>query len=174
MQRRVRLLLLVDSCNKYSTYKKLQFFTNFRYFKAVASLPKQETKASYPQAKSQYYSFTPKQEKVLWHSLVGHLRKNSLLPIVAFTFSRQKCDTNAENLLSLDLTTQKEKAQIKMFFEKCVRSLKEPDRNIPQIKRMREILNNGIGVHHSGVLPIIKEIVEMLFQIGLIKVCVTY
>ncbi|RZB54411.1 helicase SKI2W, partial [Asbolus verrucosus] len=139
------------------------------YAKAVASLPKVDPKSAYPQAKSQYYSFTPKQEKVLWNGLVDHLKRNNLLPIVAFTFSRAKCDQNAENLMSLDLTTQKEKAQIHMFFEKCVRSLKEPDRNIPQILRMRNILHKGIGVHHSGVLPIIKEIVEMLFQNGLIK-----
>lgn len=53
------------------------------------------------------------------------------------------------------------------------RSLKEPDRNIPQIMKMRDILSRGIGVHHSGVLPIVKEIVEMLFQQGLIKVKLT-
>jgi len=35
---------------------------------------------------------------------------------------------------------------------------------------MEELLKNGIGVHHSGILPILKEVVEMLFQKGLIKV----
>ena len=35
---------------------------------------------------------------------------------------------------------------------------------------MEELLRNGIGVHHSGILPILKEVVEMLFQKGLIKV----
>ncbi|XP_063918605.1 superkiller complex protein 2 [Zophobas morio] len=139
------------------------------YAEAVASLPKADPKSTYPHTKPQYHNFTPKQEKVLWNGLVDHLKRNNLLPIVAFTFSRAKCDQNAENLMSLDLTTNKEKAQIHMFFEKCVRSLKEPDRNIPQILRMRNILHKGIGVHHSGVLPIIKEIVEMLFQKGLIK-----
>jgi len=32
------------------------------------------------------------------------------------------------------------------------------------------MLKNGIGVHHSGILPILKEVVEMLFQKGLVKV----
>lgn len=50
------------------------------------------------------------------------------------------------------------------------RCLKEPDQNIPQIMKMKDILARGIGVHHSGILPIIKEIVEMLFQEGYIKV----
>lgn len=35
---------------------------------------------------------------------------------------------------------------------------------------MHEMLKNGIGVHHSGILPILKEVVEMLFQRGLVKV----
>ncbi|XP_017775290.1 PREDICTED: helicase SKI2W [Nicrophorus vespilloides] len=124
-----------------------------------------QAKASIPNV-SKYH---PKQEKTMWFSLVDHLKKKELLPVVVFTFSRAKCDNNAENLKSLDLTTEKEKSAIHRFFEKCVKSLKEPDRNIPQIRRMREILERGIGVHHSGILPIIKEMVEMLFQNGLIK-----
>ncbi|KAJ8934479.1 hypothetical protein NQ314_013354 [Rhamnusium bicolor] len=112
---------------------------------------------------------TPAQEKNLWSGLVDHLKRNDLLPVVAFTFSRQKCDNNAINLTNLDLTSEKEKGHISMFFNKCIRCLKEPDQNIPQILNMRDILNRGIGVHHSGILPIIKEIVEMLFQRGLIK-----
>lgn len=41
--------------------------------------------------------------------------------MVAFIFSRQKCDTNAEMLVNLDLTTEKEKSHIEQFFKKCVR-----------------------------------------------------
>jgi len=32
------------------------------------------------------------------------------------------------------------------------------------------MLKRGVGVHHSGLLPILKEVVELLFQDGLIKV----
>jgi antiviral helicase SKI2 len=35
---------------------------------------------------------------------------------------------------------------------------------------MRDLLSRGIGVHHGGLLPIVKEVVEMLFQRGLVKV----
>ncbi|EFX60882.1 hypothetical protein DAPPUDRAFT_70373 [Daphnia pulex] len=35
---------------------------------------------------------------------------------------------------------------------------------------MQTLLKRGIGVHHSGILPILKEVVEMLFQEGLVKV----
>ena len=35
---------------------------------------------------------------------------------------------------------------------------------------MSTLLERGLGVHHSGVLPILKEVVEMLFAKGLVKV----
>ena len=35
---------------------------------------------------------------------------------------------------------------------------------------MREMLKRGVGVHHAGLLPIMKEIVEILFSRGLVKV----
>jgi antiviral helicase SKI2 len=37
---------------------------------------------------------------------------------------------------------------------------------------MQTLLKRGIGVHHSGILPILKEVVEMLFQEGLVKVSI--
>ena len=35
---------------------------------------------------------------------------------------------------------------------------------------MQKLLENGIGIHHSGILPILKEIVEMLFQERCVKI----
>lgn len=35
---------------------------------------------------------------------------------------------------------------------------------------MRNLLKRGIAVHHSGILPILKEVTEMLFSRGLVKV----
>lgn len=37
---------------------------------------------------------------------------------------------------------------------------------------MEQLLSRGIAVHHSGILPILKEIVEILFQKSLVKVLV--
>lgn len=37
--------------------------------------------------------------------------------------------------------------------------------------QLSELLQRGIGVHHGGVLPLLKEVVEMLFSQGLVKVC---
>ena len=34
----------------------------------------------------------------------------------------------------------------------------ERDRKLPQIVQMKQLLSKGIGVHHSGYLPIMKEV----------------
>lgn len=41
---------------------------------------------------------------------------------------------------------------------------------LKQVSHMLPLLKRGIGVHHSGLLPILKEVIELLFQGGLIKV----
>ncbi len=34
---------------------------------------------------------------------------------------------------------------------------------------MLPLLKRGIGIHHSGLLPLLKEVIEILFQEGLVK-----
>jgi ATP-dependent RNA helicase DOB1 len=48
--------------------------------------------------------------------------------------------------------------------------LSEEDREIAAIVGALAMLKKGVAIHHSGLLPIVKEIVELLFQEGLVKV----
>lgn len=57
-----------------------------------------------------------------------------------------------------------------MFIEEALSRLKGSDRALPQVLSIKDLLKRGIGVHHGGLLPIIKEIVEILFSRGLVKV----
>lgn len=111
----------------------------------------------------------PKQEQTMWVGLIDHLKRNNRLPVVAFTLSRNRCDSNAEALKSCDLTNAREKFKIHSFFQLCLQKLKSEDRELPQVKTIQDCLERGIGIHHSGILPILKEIVEMCFQCGLVK-----
>jgi antiviral helicase SKI2 len=113
---------------------------------------------------------SPAQEKNIWLSLIGMLEQKQLLPVVSFTFSRKRCDDNIYLLSSLDLNTASEKSRIHLFIQKSLATLKKDDQNIPQIVHLTDSLKRGIGVHHSGILPIMKEIIELLFQMSLIKV----
>ena len=59
---------------------------------------------------------------------------------------------------------------MKRIVEDAVSRLTEEDRRLPQLTGVIPFLLRGIGIHHSGVLPIIREITELLFSEGLIKV----
>ncbi|XP_071383595.1 superkiller complex protein 2 [Centroberyx affinis] len=110
------------------------------------------------------------QDRAVWLSLLHYLSQRQQTPVVAFTFSRTRCDENARSLTSMDLTTSVEKAEIHSFFQKSLSRLRGGDRQLPQILLMRDLLKRGIAVHHSGILPILKEVIEMLFSRGLVKV----
>lgn len=99
------------------------------------------------------------------------LERKNLLPTIVFTFSKRKCDEFANCLTNIDLTLgQAEKSEIHVFCEKSLTRLKGSDRELPQVQRIKELLNRGIAVHHAGLLPIIKEMVEILFTRGLVKI----
>lgn len=110
------------------------------------------------------------QDKNLWVHLVQFLRKQTLLPACIFVFSKKRCEENADALSNQDFCTATEKSHIHMIIEKSIARLKPEDRVLPQIIRLRELLGRGIAVHHGGLLPIVKELVEILFARTLVKV----
>lgn len=102
--------------------------------------------------------------------LIGMLKAKSLLPVVIFTFSKRRCEEYASGLSKTDLCSSLEKSEIHVFIERSLVRLRGTDKLLPQILRMRDLLSRGIAVHHGGLLPIIKEMVEILFARGLVKV----
>jgi antiviral helicase SKI2 len=110
------------------------------------------------------------QDKTLWVHLVQFLKKENLLPACIFVFSKKRCEENADALSNQDFCTATEKSAIHMIIEKSIARLKPEDRVLPQIVRLRDLLGRGIAVHHGGLLPIVKEVVEMLFAQTLVKV----
>ncbi|KAL8939692.1 MAG: hypothetical protein Q9211_002621 [Gyalolechia sp. 1 TL-2023] len=113
---------------------------------------------------------TAAQDRNVWVHLVQHLRKYELLPACIFVFSKKRCEENADALSNLDFCTASEKSAIHMTIERSIARLKPEDRRLPQIRRLRELLSRGVAVHHGGLLPIVKEIVEILFAKTLVKV----
>ncbi|XVE79464.1 hypothetical protein DITRI_Ditri14bG0060900 [Diplodiscus trichospermus] len=105
-----------------------------------------------------------------WLMLIDKLSKKSLLPVIIFGFSKNQCDKSADSISGTDFTSSSEKSEIRVFCNKAFSRLKGSDRNLPQVVRVQSLLCRGIGVHHAGLLPIVKEVVEMLFCRGVIKV----
>lgn len=108
--------------------------------------------------------------KSTWVQLVQYLKGNNLLPAVVFVFSKKKCEEFADSLSNVDFCNAREKSEIHMFIDRAVSRLKKEDRDLPQILKIRDMLSRGIAVHHGGLLPIVKECIEILFAKTLVKV----
>jgi antiviral helicase SKI2 len=90
--------------------------------------------------------------------LISFLRSKDLLPACIFVFSKKRCEENADALSNVDYCTAAEKSAIHMTVEKSLARLSPEDRVLPQITHLREML------------PIVKEVVEILFAKTLVKV----
>lgn len=92
------------------------------------------------------------------------------LPLIVFSFSRKECEANAVALKKMDVTDDEEKKLIDEVFNNAIMTLGDEDRELPQVQSMLPLLRRGLGIHHGGLLPMLKEVVEILFQESLIKV----
>ncbi|KAI5432504.1 ATP-dependent RNA helicase mtr4, variant 2 [Lathyrus oleraceus] len=90
-------------------------------------------------------------------------------PVILFSFSKRECEFLAMQMAKMDLNGDTEKDNIEKIFWCAMDMLSDDDKKLPQVLNMLPLLKRGIGVHHSGLLPILKEVIEILFQEGLIK-----
>lgn len=93
-------------------------------------------------------------------------------PAVIFSFSRNDCETYAMQACykaKLDFNTEEEKQRVRTIWNAAMLCLSEEDRQLAQVTKMLPLLEAGIGIHHGGLLPIVKEVTEILFQDSAIK-----
>ena len=103
------------------------------------------------------------------HRIVKLIMERNLNPVIVFSFSKKDCERYAIELHKEDYTDEVEKDLISQVYTSAIESLSEDDRQLPQVVALLPLLKRGIGIHHGGLLPILKEIVEILFSEGLIK-----
>ncbi|CAI9099042.1 OLC1v1035803C1 [Oldenlandia corymbosa var. corymbosa] len=103
------------------------------------------------------------------YKIVKMIMERKFQPVIIFSFSRRECEQHAMSMAKLDFNTQEEKDNVEEVFRGAMLCLNEEDRSLPAVELMLPLLQRGIAVHHSGLLPIIKEMVEILFQEGLVK-----
>ena len=117
-----------------------------------------------PEKKVPYKS--RKKQRSYVKDIVRNLAENDMLPAIYFTFSRKKCDEQMEKCAtSLNLVTRAEQAQIRQFVDEYI----SENPHLYGNKHI-EYLLCGVASHHAGLLPAWKNLVEKLFQKGLIKV----
>src|SRR5258708_1356495 len=120
--------------------------------------------------------FEPRGRQVESNSLtrvIESLAGQQMLPAIYFIFSRRGCEEAMQRcaMHGLDLTNSAEKARIEEFVAGKMAEVVDADEaNLYRGLLNHEMLVQGISVHHAGLLPFLKELVDELFHAGLVKV----
>ncbi len=97
------------------------------------------------------------------HETIEGLVESEDAPIYLVNFTQRDCAQQAQNLMSINVCSREEKKTIGAELE----SVKF---DTPYGKEFQRFVRHGIGVHHAGLLPRYRRVVERLSQVGLIKV----
>ncbi len=101
--------------------------------------------------------------------LVRHLIKEGRLPCLYFVFSRKGCEERAQELMrNIDLLDKEERARVDEVFERRLAGMGLD--SMPSVAAMKRCARRGVAWHHAGLLPVLKEIVEELFETRLVKI----
>lgn len=99
---------------------------------------------------------------------VKYLQEKSLMPCLFFVFSRKGCE-NLAHLVEGSLIDSSDAAAIRHIWDFHLHKYKDILEHLPQAHQLKELVMRGIAFHHSGLLPMLREMVELLFGRGLVK-----
>jgi len=111
---------------------------------------------------------------------IEYLNNNGMLPALCYVFSRKQAEkcafeitTNLLGQSSLSTTdnTPINEAQIERECSALLRKLPNNNeyKNLPEYDNLLKLLEKGIAIHHAGLIPIFREMIELLFSKGYIK-----
>lgn len=106
-------------------------------------------------------------------AVVDELNFLGMLPAIYFIFSRNGCDEAVDQCLDagLRLTSDDEALRIRSIIDEMIEGqLTHDDLKTLHFARFRHALEEGFAAHHAGMVALFKQIVERLFEEGLIKV----
>ena len=108
------------------------------------------------------------------NELVRYLKLNDMLPAICFVFSRKQVEQCASEI-AINLYDEDEQHKTSVIAAECKNILmsKLPNYreylNLPEYTDMIALLEKGIAIHHAGIMSVLREMVELLFEKGFIK-----
>jgi len=110
--------------------------------------------------------------KYVINNLCQHLKNNDMLPAIAFVFSRKNVELCAQEI-TVPLLEDDSKVPyiVKRECDQIIRKLPnfEEYLRLPEYHSLISLLEKGVGIHHSGMIPILREIVELMISKKYIK-----
>ncbi len=107
------------------------------------------------------------------NTVAKHMVDNNMLPAICFVLSRKALEQCAKEV-TVNLLEDDSKIPyiVQRECEQIIRKLPNYQEylQLPEYWFMISLLEKGIGIHHAGIIPILREMVELLFSKGYIKI----
>ena len=102
---------------------------------------------------------------------IEYCKNNDIMPVNVFLLNRNLTELIAKRI-PFSLLNKDEITQTELIWNKYLLKYKDIYENTDQWYFIYQLALKGIGIHHSGIIPILKEIVEILYEQKLIKVLI--
>lgn len=163
---------LFEIMNEKNQFQDANFDAGFKTYRDKYRDPATGKPKKLKGRSSQQTNILMGQMKVESHELNGFLtflQQRQLFPALVFVFSRKNCEVYASSI-RISVISSEERAEIGKIFNHHMHPYLKQYEQMGQFQAVRSLLDKGIAVHHSGLVPILKEIIEILFSKGLIKI----
>lgn len=105
------------------------------------------------------------------NAIVNHLHKQQLTPAICFIYSRKNVEKTAGEVTHC---LHREDMRINLVQKECRQILMklpnyEEYLHLPEYETLVKLLERGVAFHHSGMLPILREMVEIMFTKGYVQ-----
>ena len=113
-----------------------------------------------------------KRQHVL-NQVTKYLVENDMLPALCFVLSRKQLEICAKEVTTILLEDDSKipyliKRECDQILRKLPNFMEYLD--LPEYIELTGLLEKGVGIHHAGMMPVLREMVELLFSKGYIKV----
>tara|TARA_B110000114_G_C15095837_1_gene401362 strand:- start:3104 stop:5518 length:2415 start_codon:yes stop_codon:yes gene_type:complete len=114
-------------------------------------------------------------QKFVLNECLKTLKNNDMFPCLLFVFSRKKVESiSKEIFVDLFLEDEKDYMIKPIFMKKLVSRISNWKEyiSLPECEMYINLLEKGIGIHHAGMLPVFREIMEILYEERYIKILI--
>jgi superfamily II RNA helicase len=103
------------------------------------------------------------------NNMITYMHNHDMFPCAFFVMSKKRCEHYATKISDCFLDSTMSSNAVNEFNNYLLKD-NEIEKFSSQINLLRNLVSKGIGIHHAGLNPLLKEIIEKLFSSGFLKV----